>query len=212
MSSRGGRLYPDVPRGTSLWVFFFIGAIGLGLTVLALASFVFGDVRQADLGIQLLFYAICSLVCAGLIFRSWWRSMAQQHEWREIGGHLGLAFSRRVGRDELEPFEGFVLFRHAEDGNPFAGNLLRGAVAGQEMLVLELGYLVRLINPAVKRGARFRQTIVIVPDAADMPEFHLTPRQTDWHDVTPGWPEVLNAGETLWVLRGGPEPSVLRAR
>src|SRR5436190_8982044 len=80
------------------------------------------------------------------------------------------------------------------------------------MLVLEFGYLVRLINPAVKRGARFRQTIVIVPDAADMPEFHLTPRQTDWHDVTPGWPEVLNAGETLWVLRGGPEPSVLRAR
>jgi len=85
-------------------------------------------------------------------------------------------------------------------------------VAGQEMRVLEFGYLVRMVVPVANRGARFRQTIIIVPDLADMPDFHVMPRQSDWHDVTPGWPEILNAGETLWVLRGGREPAVLRGR
>jgi hypothetical protein len=190
MADRTGDLLPRVERAPSEWA--WIGCAGVAAVLFCVPLFAMAAGAE-ELGFALWFHSFYVAVLAVVLFLV--RKYGTRHArgLAVIAHSLGLSFSARLRQRDLEPFGSFLLFqmgvtppRHA------AGNGMRGTLDGHELFLFQYRF----------NQHRPDQTVVILPGAAGLPDFHLSPRRGYWNERDPEWAERFGAGSLIRLPSG----------
>jgi hypothetical protein len=203
MAQRQRALFARVSRAPTKWVWIGFGcaAVVLFLTPLVIPAVFPGVPPDSLLGLWI--YMIYAGVPAVILFFDWYRNHRRLWALAAIARSIGLWFSERLRQRDLEPFDSFVLFRMGEtQEQEAAGNCMRGNFDGHEVFLLQYRCQGR-IRSFSRRGSWYspNQTVVILPNAQGLPDFHLSPSDSNRNDRVPGWAELFDAGSPVRLPR-----------
>jgi hypothetical protein len=201
-------LLPTDPPSSPLAI-----AVLMGLAVVALVgSAILFVVNPASDWFVFLIYVVCPGIGASHMIFKRWRRRQHREEWIARAGALGLRYQERVTWTTLEPFLDLPLFRFGMRPLSRADSLAAGVFEGREVVLLHFAYQGQFLTWNGKTNyRRFIQTIALFSGLDELPDFHLTPEETEWDVLWPGWARALDVGRVVKVVGECDHPFFIRS-
>ena len=122
-------------------------------------------------------------VVGGILWLDGLKGRLRVRRLAQLASDLGLSFHHRVRTDQLEPFTDLPLFFLTRQTRTSAADLWQGYFEDRRVLLFEYAYSGYSPDRTFRFGAS--QTVLIVPDAGNLPDFYAGPDEWDWDEILP---------------------------